>query len=151
MAKDQGDYAAARALYKESLSLLREMGIKRYEAYALLGLGLVDLAENKPEGRGYILDSLRLRVEMGEQLPQTSSLVGVAGLAWQVGDAAGAARWLGAVASALQMLGAVMESDVKQLHAQTLAAVQAKLGEAAFQSAWEEGEAGRWRRRWRWL
>jgi hypothetical protein len=32
-----------------------------------------------------------------------------------------------------------MEIEVKSLHAQTLAAVQAALGDAAFQSAWEEG------------
>ena len=135
----QGDTAAARASQEESLRLSREIGDKSGAAYARLGLGLVDLAENKPEGRAHILDSLRLRVEMGEQLQQTSSLVGVAGLALQAGDAAGAARWLGAVESALKSLNAAMEVEVKQLHAQTVAAVQVQLGEAAFQQAWDEG------------
>jgi predicted ATPase len=134
-----GDYAAARAFQAESLALGKELEDKTDIAYALLSLGLVDLAENNPEAREQILESLRLQVEMGKQLPQTSNLVGVAGLAWQEGDATGAAQWLGAVASALTALDARLEFAVKQFHAQTLTAVRAQLGEAAFQSAWAVG------------
>ena len=36
-------------------------------------------------------------------------------------------------------LRAVVEPDVLPIHTQTLAAVREQLGEAAFQSAWEEG------------
>ena len=50
-----------------------------------------------------------------------------------------AAQLLGAVESALKTLNAVAEPDVKFFHEQTLAAVREQLGEAAFQSAWEEG------------
>ncbi len=138
----QANYAMAQSRYRECLALCQEMGEKTVMAYPLLGLGLVAIAQNNPEAREHILHSLRLRVDMGEQLTQTSSLVGVAGLALQAGDAVGAARWLGAVASALTTLTAAMGYDVKQFHAQTLAAVREQLGEAAFQSAWEEG--GNW-------
>ena len=135
----QGDYTTARASQEECLALCKEMGDKSMMAYALLGLGLVDLAEEKPDAREHILHSLRLRQETGEQLYQTSSLVGVAGLALHEGDATQAAGWLGAVESSLKALDAPMEPELIPFHAQTLAAVQAKLGAAAFQSAWEEG------------
>lgn len=136
----QDENVTAQAMYEESLTLCEGMADKSNEAYALLGLGLVGLAENKPEARENILKSLRLRVKMGEQRLQTSSLVGMAGLAVGTGDATGAAQILGAVASALKVLGAEVEFTVLYFHTQTVAAVQAQLGEAAFQSSWEEGE-----------
>jgi phosphopantetheinyl transferase len=63
----------------------------------------------------------------------------MAGLALGAGDAAEAARWLGAVVAALKALGVVMESSMLHFHAQTLAAAKEALGEAAFQSAFDEG------------
>jgi tetratricopeptide (TPR) repeat protein len=135
----QGDYSAARELQAESLMLAREIGDKSDMAYALFVLGLADLAEHRPEAREYILHSLRLRQEMGRQLQQTSSLIGVAGLVLEEGKPHFAAQLLGAVESALKTLNAVAEPDVKFFHVQTLAAVCEQVGEAAFQSAWEEG------------
>jgi tetratricopeptide (TPR) repeat protein len=135
----QEEYVTARALYEECLALCTEMDEKQAKAYALLGLGLVDLAVNKPEAREHILHSLRLRRETGEQLYQTSSLIGVAGLALHEGNATFAAQMLGAVESALKALNAVMEEELNIFHARTLAAIREQLGEAAFQSAWEEG------------
>jgi tetratricopeptide (TPR) repeat protein len=135
----QGEYVTARALYEEDLALCTEIGEKRAKAYALLGLGLVDLAVNNPEAREHILHSLRLRLETGEQLYQTSSLVGLAGLALHEGNTTFAAQLLGAVESALKALNAVMEEELNIFHARTLAATREQLGEAAFQSAWEEG------------
>jgi hypothetical protein len=77
---------------------------------------------------------------MGAKFEQTSSLVGLAGLAMHTGDARHAAYLLGAVESALQALDASMEAEVRHLHAQTLAAARAALGEEAFNAAWAEGE-----------
>jgi adenylate cyclase len=135
----QGDNAVARALLEECLALCEEMDEKSIMAYVVLGLGLVGLSENRPEAREHILYSLRLRQETGEQVSQTSSLVGMAGLALHEGNATRAAQWLGAVDSALKALNAVVESVLIHFHAQTLAAVKEQLGAAAFQSAWEEG------------
>jgi adenylate cyclase len=135
----QGEYVTARALYEEDLALCTEIGEKRAKAYALLGLGLVDLAVSNPEAREHILHSLRLRLETGEQLYQTSSLVGVAGLALHEGDVTFAAQLLGAVESTIKALNAVMEEELIPFHTQTLATVREQLGESAFQSAWEEG------------
>jgi tetratricopeptide (TPR) repeat protein len=134
-----GDYNAARELFEESVSLFRDMKDTSNMAYILIGLGLVDLAEGKPEARKNILGSLRLRVETGEQLPQSSSLIGAAGLVLQDGNPQFAAGLLGAVESALKALNAVVEPDVKFFHEGTLAKVKQALGEEVFQSAWEEG------------
>ena len=135
----QGDHAAARVLYEESLILCKERDEKSLLAFALLGLGMVDLAEGKPTARENILASLRLRQEAGEQLYQISSLIGVAGLILQKGDAGFAARLLGAVDSTLKALHAVVEDVMNPFHEPTLAKVKEALGEAAFRSAWEEG------------
>ena len=139
MAFAQADYSAARALQAECLTLAREIGDKSDMAYALFVLGLADLAEHKPEAREHILHSLHLRQEMGRQLQQSSSLIGVAGLALEEGKPHFAAQLLGAVESALKILNAVAEPDVKFFHEQMLAAAREQLGEAAFQSAWEQG------------
>jgi hypothetical protein len=55
------------------------------------------------------------------------------------GNATFAAQMLGAVESVLKALNAVMEEELNIFHARTLAAIREQLGEAAFQSAWEEG------------
>jgi ATP/maltotriose-dependent transcriptional regulator MalT len=135
----KGDFTEARALSEESLALCQEMEDKTLMAYALLGLGQAVLAENKTEARKHILHSLHLRQEASEKLFQTSSLIGVAGLVLHEGHSQFAAQLLGAVESALKALKATTEPEMKPFHAQTLAKVKQALGEAAFQSAWEEG------------
>ncbi len=87
----QGNTTKTRELLEESLTLIKEIDENLIMAYFLLALGLVDLAENNPEARGHIFHSLRLSLKMGAKVTQTSSLVGVAGLALQAGDARGAA------------------------------------------------------------
>jgi hypothetical protein len=85
------------------------------------------------------LHSLRQRWDTDEKLQQTSSLIGAAGLVLQDGNPQFAAGLLGAVESALKVLNVPMEPEMKPFHAQTLAQVRDVLGEAGFQSAWEEG------------
>jgi tetratricopeptide (TPR) repeat protein len=135
----QEKYVTARVLCEESLVLSKEMDEKQVMAYALLGLGLLELVENKPEARGHILHSLRLRLETNEKLFQTSSLIGTAGLVLQEDNPQFAAQLLGSIESALKVLGVVMEPEMNPLYEVTLAQVKDALGEAEFQSAWEEG------------
>ncbi|MCB8986706.1 MAG: tetratricopeptide repeat protein [Ardenticatenaceae bacterium] len=138
----QGDYPAAQAYFEEALAWCQKMDEKTFMAYALLGLGLVELAENKPGADGYILESLKLRWESGEQLEQTSNLVGMAAFALQKGNPLYAAQLLGTVEAALQALQATIELDIIHFYAQTVAKVQEQLDEAAWRGAWEEG--GQW-------
>ena len=132
-----GDFGRARALLEESLSIRQEMEDKSGKARALLGLGLVDLAEGKPDAREHIRASLRLAA--GKLGQESSSLIAVAGLALQDGAPLFAARMLGAVQSALAPLTLAVEPAVTLYHAQTLAKINAAVGETAFQAAWEEG------------
>ena len=134
----QGDVTTARALYDECLALCKKIDEKTSMAHALLGLGLA-ASPNLPEARESIVYSLRLRVEMGGQVSQISSLIGMAGWAMSDSNPTKAAQLLGGVESALKALKVVMEPTLKNLHTQTLAAVKAALGAAAFQSAWEAG------------
>jgi adenylate cyclase len=145
----QGDTVAARAEFEESLALCREMDDKSNIAYALLGLGLVSLeqsttAEAMPaalaDARQHLTTSLRLRQELEEMLPLTSSLISMAGYAMQTGNALRSAQLLGCADAALKALNATVEEDILHFHTQTLAAARAALGEDAFQAAWAEGE-----------
>jgi hypothetical protein len=47
----QGDFNAARELFEEILAPTKEMDDKTGVGYVLLGLGLVELAENNPVAR----------------------------------------------------------------------------------------------------
>ena len=138
----QGDYSAVQGLYEECLALCKEMDDETNMAYALLGLGLLGIAQRTPDARENILQSLRLRQERGGPLTQTSSLIGAAGLALHEGNPQRAVQLLSAVESALKALNAVMEPDIQHFHAQTLAAVREKLDASEFHSAWEAG--GKW-------
>jgi hypothetical protein len=99
----------------------------------------VGIAEHSSEALENILNSLRLRQAMGEQLQQTSSLIGVAALALHEGNARRAVQILGAVEAALEALHAAVEGEMLPLHVQTLETIRERLGEPVFQSAWEEG------------
>jgi len=99
----------------------------------------VDLTEGSPVARRRILQSLRLRREAGEQLTQTSSLIGAAGLVLSEGKPQRAAQLLGAVESALMALGAPVEGEIRFFHTQTVVKAREATGEPAFQSAWREG------------
>ena len=138
----QGELDAARALLNEALQLAQALDAKYDIASVLQVLGLIDIVENKPEARARILASLRMRVELGEILSQTSPLIGLAGLALREGKAQYAAQLLGVVDMTLKALNAVPELESKNFHAQTLADARAELGEEAFNAAWAEGS--RW-------
>ncbi len=149
VALELGDTTAARARFEDSLALCREMDNKSSMAYALLGLGLLDLAQGVSAGgmvaaiaeaRQHITDSLRLRQELGEPRPLTSSLIGMAGLALQTDNARRAAQLLGAVDATLKALKAVIEPEILHFHARTLTATRSTMGDAAFQAAWAQGE-----------
>ncbi|MFN2215933.1 MAG: tetratricopeptide repeat protein, partial [Anaerolineales bacterium] len=120
IALELGDIKTARQYFNEFLTFGNEDDQKNNMAYVLLGLGLADLAENEPSAKQHILESLRLREETGEQLQQTSSIVGLAALELHNGNASRAAQLLGVVASALKDIHAKLEVEVKHLYDKTL-------------------------------
>jgi adenylate cyclase len=107
VAYNRGDYAAAEALYENSLALRRGMDDKWGMAYALLGLGLVGLTRPASEGGERLIESLRIRRDLGERLNQTSSLIALAGLAWRQEKTEWATQLLGAADAALKKLNTI--------------------------------------------
>src|SRR5690349_24731493 len=68
----QGDYAAARSLYKESLGIRRELGDKRGCAECLAGLGGV------AAGMGQAQAQTRAKRSVGRQAERGARLLGAA-------------------------------------------------------------------------
>jgi len=139
----QGDTSTARPLFEESLALSQELSELQTAAHSLLGLGLVALAKNKQDEHEYILQSLRIRQKTGERLYQISSLIGAAGLALHEEDPLLTAQLLGAVESTIKAINATLEPDIIPFHQLTVTKVREMLGEATFQSTFEEGS--KWR------
>ena len=75
MASDQGDYAGARALYEESLTIQRQLGNQQGIADALNNLGNVAYAQGDYAGaRALHEESLTIRRQLGDQRGIADSL-----------------------------------------------------------------------------
>jgi predicted ATPase/DNA-binding SARP family transcriptional activator len=84
LAQWQGDYAAARALFEQSLAIQRELGDPASIAFSLTGLGQVTLALGDPDRARFLCD---------EAMPIWQELQDQAGIAWSLnilGNAAAA-------------------------------------------------------------
>ncbi|HYN88621.1 MAG TPA: tetratricopeptide repeat protein, partial [Ardenticatenaceae bacterium] len=94
----QGDYAAAQALYEESLALRREMGDKRGVAESLSGLAAVaGVGHGKAELAARLAAAAHSLLElMGSKLDRTEQAVydqGVAAARRELDEDAFAAAW----------------------------------------------------------
>jgi predicted ATPase/class 3 adenylate cyclase len=87
----QGDYAAARALLEESLTISRELGDKSGIAKSLLGLGSVALLQgDNAAARPLYEQSLAIRRELGDKWGIATSLNNLGNMALFQGDYAAA-------------------------------------------------------------
>jgi hypothetical protein len=82
-----------------------------------------------------------LRVEVNHTLGMVESLVGLAGVAGSVGQATKAVRLFGAVDGLCQVTGYTMDPDDRVEYNRNLDLARGQLDEAAFDSAWAEGQA----------
>jgi predicted ATPase len=147
----QGDYAAARALLEESLALRRELGDKRGMALALGSLGLVAQEQGDyAAARTQLEESLRLRQTLGDKWGIALALAGLGGVAVvsavsgrnpEPGAAERGTRLLGAVAVLLEAISALLDTNDRLPYTRAVAAARARLGDEAFQRAWDEGRA----------
>jgi predicted ATPase/class 3 adenylate cyclase len=95
LALAQGDYAAARALFEESLATWRELNNTRGIAHALYGLGNVACRQGDGAAAGALFEeSLRLRCELGDRQGIALALCGLANAARARGDRVAARRFL---------------------------------------------------------
>jgi tetratricopeptide (TPR) repeat protein len=140
-----GDLPSARALLEDALTMSQDIGDKNMIAFCLASLGVLRLVTSQgaraevKEARQQITAGLRLVQEMGAQFLMTSGLLDMALLATYEGNPHRSAQLLGAVDAALQVLHVPMDPLVVPFQQQALAVARKQLGEAAFQSAWEDG------------
>src|SRR6266545_1058829 len=106
VARRQGNYAHARALYEESLALRRELGDKWGIATSLNALGLLAhyLGDNAA-ARGFLEESLALRRELGDAWAIANSLSSLGDVVLDQGDYATARARLEESLAINQQLG----------------------------------------------
>lgn len=144
---EQGDLATALNLHEESLALKRSMGDKPGIAMSLNNLGIVAIEQKDYDmAQKYFAEALSLAHEIGDQHTLIYDLVGLAGVAMQIGsdradrqDAQRSARLLSAAATLLAFLGASMEPIIRRMFDRTIELARAFLGEESFDMAWGEG------------
>jgi predicted ATPase/class 3 adenylate cyclase len=87
LARNQGDYQAARALSQESLAIKRELGDKQGIAASLNTLATLALSHGEySAARPAYEESLAIERELGNRQGVTASLIGLANVAVEQGD-----------------------------------------------------------------
>jgi predicted ATPase len=141
VARVQGDYVNARRYYEESETLLRSMGDKADLARLEHNLGCVALHEGDLHKASELFNtSLRVFRTLGHKRGIAECLASLAGIGAVTGQMQPAARLLGAAEAMLESIGgAWWPADRGEIN-NTRAALQAGLGETAYQT---ESTAGR--------
>jgi predicted ATPase/DNA-binding SARP family transcriptional activator len=144
MISSQGDYAAARPLFVESLAIRRELDVD-WTRFPLIHLGHLACRQGElAEARALLQESLaicrrledkRLIIECVEGLAE----VGVKERQWER-----AARLFGAVQTLRQTAGWVRMPHDQAERDRDIASVRETLGETAFSAAWGAGRSMTW-------
>ena len=125
LAKDQGDYGAARAMFEESLAIWRTLDRRRGIASALNNLGTLAYSQGDyPTARALYEESLATRRALGDRIGIAGSVSNLGNLAYLEGDydasralheeSLGIERELGnqwGIATSLQGLGLALEEQ----------------------------------------
>jgi tetratricopeptide (TPR) repeat protein len=145
MAYSQGDYASARALLEESLSLYREMGNRVGIVWSLIVLGRVVLDQGDHASSQALLEqSLRLYREVGGRVRMAECLESMAASLLGQAEIRKAVRLWGASHALLESIGTTLPPRARKRYDQQVAQARSALGEDAFTAAWEEGRALTW-------
>jgi predicted ATPase len=146
LARFEGDYARAKALYEEAAVFGRELGAARWElANQQHGLGWVTLREGD-NGRAaeHFKESILLQKEHGVITGLMAACVaGLGGVAAARGQFVRAAQLLGAVGAELtarEANGVHMELQDRVEIDRCVAEIRAQPDTAAFHAAWEAGQ-----------
>ncbi|MCI0575090.1 MAG: tetratricopeptide repeat protein, partial [Chloroflexi bacterium] len=160
VARYQGDYESAEGFYRESLSLFRSLQDRTgiIESVGNWGHSLHHLGRFQ-EAREALLDALVLAHEINAPARAAALLTGLAGVAVseietedkmttkhpslksRASTLEQVARNLGLAAELLAQKGRRLEPLEQAEFDRTAAAARARLGEEAFNRAWEEGQA----------
>jgi tetratricopeptide (TPR) repeat protein len=136
-----GDYAAARSLHDEALSICQQLGARDGIAQSLGGLA--DVAHlNGDDARALPLyrQSLRMWWELGEKPELLSPLEHVATVLMTRGQQDRAVRIWGAAQAFRSMIGHPRRAYEADEYERQINAARAALGEKSFASVWAEGQ-----------
>ncbi|MCC7368442.1 MAG: tetratricopeptide repeat protein [Chloroflexi bacterium] len=137
-----GDIEQARRRFQECLPVARRFGDRHVLSMTLNLMGQLAVRHGSlEEARRSLSEGLRLAREVGNVRRLAFSLSAVGSLAAARGDAELALRFDGAARSAAQAVGAVRAPPALSATNVEMAAVRARLGEAAATAAFEAGAA----------
>lgn len=142
VANVQHHYQRAMALHEESLVLAREAE----DGYAIvlsLGVGATASLGLGDHRRTMLLcaEGLELSQRLGTMRLIAGNLNTVASVAGSQGRPIRAARLWGAAESLLEAIGSMLTAMERHFYEPYIAAARARLDEAAWEAAWEEGKA----------
>ncbi len=130
IARQQGDYERAAALYEKSLALYREIGSKWGIALPLQNLGKIAFARGDyARARALFEQSLPLYRESGNIPYAAVCLVGLAAVARIQGQPERAAQLLGAAQALLDRTSSILEPLDREAMENEITAVRAQLGD----------------------
>jgi tetratricopeptide (TPR) repeat protein len=136
----QGDLELAAVFLEESLAGLRTMrSPSRFEI--LNDLGRVALDQGDTDRAAALFgESLRLSWEPENEIDITLSLIGLAGVAGELGQPARAAQLLGVAEAIRKSIGRSLTPVERSVYDQYAAAIRVQLGDATFAVMWAEGQ-----------
>jgi predicted ATPase/DNA-binding SARP family transcriptional activator len=140
IARLEGDADLAEATYRQALAEFRREGDRRCEASALANLGAVARRRADPDrARETYAESLAIRRDLRDLAGIAESLEGLAGAAVDSADDERAVALFGAATEVRTSIGAVLAEADRSATQADLERARARLGEAAFASAWGRG------------
>jgi predicted ATPase len=139
VARCEADYHRAEAFYQESLALYQSLDARGRVAMVTCNLGYAaGRRGNKRRAHALFAESLAGYQRLGDQWGEAASLEGLAAVE---PDAGRAARLLGKASALREAIQAHLPPADQIEHDRTLADLRARLGEAAFEAAWADGQA----------
>jgi non-specific serine/threonine protein kinase len=137
----RGDEQRATALWEESIAVRRQIGDQGGVAHVLALLAGVAVRQGAyARARGLYQESLALRQQTGDQEGIAPILEGVTALSVALGHLLPAVQLAAAADVVRADIGMPLSTHERAAHDRTLAALHARLNEAAFAQAWAEGQ-----------
>ena len=139
LARYEGEYDRVERLAQEALKLFRSLNNLGGIAWALYNLGCAALHRaDYPAADAFFTESLELRKEQGNKQQIAEDLLGLAEIAYAMGNLQKAASLLGAIEAILED-GTRLEMPEQKSLQRNVATVRSRLGAQEYEAAFTEG------------